>query len=105
MSEEAKIMKRLGQRLREIRMARQLSQEAYALSIEMDRTYYTAVESGRRNLSLGNLYKIATGHGLTLSQLFEGVEGAGIQRKGENDIHTKSVFVCRRLTHCGIRAK
>lgn len=81
MSEEAKIMKRLGQRLREIRMARQLSQEAYALSIEMDRTYYTAVESGRRNLSLGNLYKIATGHGLTLSQLFEGVEGDGIQRR------------------------
>ena len=43
---------------------------AFALSIGMDRTYYASVESGKRNISLENIKKIADGFGISLSQLF-----------------------------------
>ena len=34
-----------------------ISQEKFALSIGMDRTYYSSVESGKRNISLMNIKK------------------------------------------------
>ena len=36
----------------------------------MDRTYYASVESGKRNISLQNIEKIAKGFGVSISQLF-----------------------------------
>ena len=37
----------------------------------MDRTYYASVEAGRRNISICNIEKIASGFQMTLSELFE----------------------------------
>ena len=51
-----------------------LSQESFAYSINMDRTYYCSIENGERNVSLENIKKIADGLGLTLSELFKGIE-------------------------------
>lgn len=51
----------------------ELSQEAFAHSINMDRTYYCSIENGERNVSLENIKKIADGLGLSLSELFEGI--------------------------------
>lgn len=51
-------------------MATGLSQEKFALKIGMDRTYYASVESGKRNISLQNIEKIAKGFGVSISQLF-----------------------------------
>ena len=59
-----------GKRVRELRMAAGLSQEKFALKIGMDRTYYASVESGKRNISLQNIEKIAKGFGVSISQLF-----------------------------------
>lgn len=59
-----------GKRVRELRMATGLSQEKFALKIGMDRTYYASVESGKRNISLQNIEKIAKGFGVSISQLF-----------------------------------
>lgn len=59
-----------GNRIRELRVKTGLSQEKFALQIGMDRTYYASVESGRRNISLINIEKIADGLGVPLSQLF-----------------------------------
>lgn len=39
----------LGNRLKELRLKSGLSQEKFALKIEMDRTYYASVEAGKRN--------------------------------------------------------
>lgn len=63
----------LGQRIKEIRISKGISQEKFALSIYMDRTYYASVESGKRNISLINIEKIAKGLGLTLEELFKGL--------------------------------
>lgn len=52
-----------------------MSQEKFALLIGMDRTYYASVEAGKRNISICNIYKIAKGFGIHLSELFDGVDG------------------------------
>ena len=62
-----------GNKIRELRIQTGLSQEKFALKIGMDRTYYSSVEKGRRNISLCNIKKIADGFGISLSDLFQGL--------------------------------
>lgn len=65
------IKKKFGECIKKIRKEKGLSQEKFALLIDMDRTYYASVESGKRNVSLNNIEKIANGFNLTLAQLFK----------------------------------
>lgn len=66
------IQEEFGKRIRELRHEKTgLSQERFAHTIEMDRTYYASVEAGKRNISLNNIKKIADGFGVTLAELFE----------------------------------
>ena len=67
------ITKMLGERIRELRKATGLSQEKFALKIDMDRTYFASVEAGKRNIAICNIKKIADGLGVSLSKLFEGL--------------------------------
>ena len=60
--------------VRNFRLKTGLSQEKFALKIDMDRTYYASVESGKRNLSIVNIQKIAVGLGVSLSELFSAIE-------------------------------
>lgn len=62
---------KFGQRIRELRQKTGLSQEKFALMIGMDRTYFSSVESGKRNISLLNKKKIADGLEITVDKLFE----------------------------------
>lgn len=68
---EETIKQQFGNRIQKIRKETGLSQEKFALKIEMDRTYYASVESGKRNISLENIKKIADGLGISLAKLFE----------------------------------
>lgn len=68
------IKKNFGLAVKKYRKQLGLSQEKFALSISMDCTYYASVESGKRNISLQNIEKIASGLNISLSQLFETVE-------------------------------
>ena len=52
------IQKEFGLRCKKIRESKGLSQEKFALLIDMDRTYYVSVESGKRNISLVNIKKL-----------------------------------------------
>ena len=63
----------LGQKIKELRIKTGDSQEKFALKINMDRTYYASVESGKRNISIINIKKIADGLGVSLSDLFAGM--------------------------------
>lgn len=67
----SEIQKIIGLRIRELRNQTGLSQEKFALKIEMDRTYLASVESGRRNISIVNLEKIIKGLNITFSKFFE----------------------------------
>lgn len=65
------IQKTFGQKIQRLRKERGLSQEKFALLIDMDRTYYASVEAGKRNISIVNIKKIADGFGVSLAELFE----------------------------------
>lgn len=60
-----------GQQVRKLRRQTGLSQEKFALTIGMDRTYFSSVEAGKRNMSLINIKKIADGLEVPVSNLFE----------------------------------
>ena len=49
---------KVGKRIRELRNEIGISQEALANKAEIDRTYVTDVENGRRNISIENLEKL-----------------------------------------------
>lgn len=57
---------RVGLRIKELRAGLGLSQEAFAYSIEMSRTYFAEVETGKRNVSIENIERIAGGLGVSL---------------------------------------
>ena len=67
------VTKAFGERLKLLRNQMGMSQEKFALSIGMDRTYFASVEAGRRNIAICNLKKIADGLGVSLSELFHGL--------------------------------
>jgi len=53
------ILKDFGVHLKNIRVQKNITQEQLALLCDLDRTYISGIERGKRNLSLINLYKIA----------------------------------------------
>jgi transcriptional regulator with XRE-family HTH domain len=67
---EAQIQKHFGERVRELRKQKGLSQESLALACDLDRTYIGGVERGERNISLLNIYKIAAALGVSVRELF-----------------------------------
>ncbi len=52
------IKEKVGNRIRELRLNKKLSQEALANIAEIDRTYVTSVENGKRNISIVTLEKL-----------------------------------------------
>ena len=71
MAATADIRTRFGLRVRELRRAQSLSQEALAERCGLDRTYISGIERGKRNVSLQNIEVIAKALGVTLSALFK----------------------------------
>lgn len=63
----------MGQRLRELRRERQLTQLRMAVDFGIDRTFISDVETGRKSISLPFLEVIALGLKMSLSELLEGV--------------------------------
>lgn len=64
------IRMKVGLRIKELRADAGMSQESFANSIDMARTYFAEIETGKRNVSIVNLEKIATGLGVTLGEFF-----------------------------------
>lgn len=69
-SQERQIQAQFGERVRELRKEKGLSQESLALVCGLDRTYIGGVERGERNISLINIYKIAEALGVDAKELF-----------------------------------
>jgi transcriptional regulator with XRE-family HTH domain len=64
----------VGQRLRDRREAKGLSQEALADLAELHRTFVGSVERGERNVSVVNIYRLAQALGSSASDLLPSVE-------------------------------
>ncbi len=64
------IKQTVGKRIRELRNKLGVSQEELAAMVELDRTYITSVESGKRNISIVNIEKLATALNVSLAEFF-----------------------------------
>jgi len=69
-----KTSEHLGLRIRYLRTQRKWSQEDLSLESGVNKNYICDLENGRRNPSLEILEKIADAFGITLAELFRGVE-------------------------------
>ncbi len=65
------IKEKVGQRIRELRTKRNLSQERFAQICELDRTYIASVEKGKRNISIVNLEKVARALNISVGELMK----------------------------------
>ena len=68
-----KFIRRFGQRLRDLRNERGYSQEELAARCDLDRTYISGIERGKRNVSLRVTYQIAKALGVDMARLFKGL--------------------------------
>ena len=58
-ADAARWQREFGERVRTVRKARGLSQMQLALLADIDPTYLSGVEQGRRNISLANIHVLA----------------------------------------------
>lgn len=68
------LKEKVGLRIRQLRKERELSQEALAYKAEVDRTYVTDVENGRRNVSVEILERLIKALGISVAEFFNSKE-------------------------------
>jgi len=78
---EHAVLRDLGLRIRELRLAEELTQEQLASAIDSDVRDYARLEGGRRNPTVMTLAKIAARLGAPLPALFESPK-ARVRRPG-----------------------
>jgi len=72
-TDRVSIKEKIGLRIKDLRLKKELSQEKFSHKCELDRTYIASVEKGKRNISIVNLEKIARALDISISELFKGL--------------------------------
>jgi transcriptional regulator with XRE-family HTH domain len=67
------IAARFGQRIRELRIKKGLSQVEMAHRFGIDRGHISEIESGKKNVCLPMLEVLSKGFGMSVSELMKGV--------------------------------
>ncbi len=67
------IRAKFGLRIKVLRKEKGWSQENLALTADLDRTYVPSIESGKRNVSIVVLEKLAKAFELEISDLLKGI--------------------------------
>ena len=67
-----KIQEKVGKRIKELRDKEGISQLKLANIADLDRTFITSVENGKRNISIINLEKIALALDVNIKSFFKG---------------------------------
>jgi transcriptional regulator with XRE-family HTH domain len=65
---------KIGQRIKELRKELELSQESLAYKADVDRTYVTDVENGRRNISVEVLERLIKALEVSFTDFFNSKE-------------------------------
>lgn len=70
MNTEQQFLQKFGKRLAGIRKQKGITQEKLADAVDLHRTYIGFIEQGKRNPSIGNIYKIARALKVSVKDLF-----------------------------------
>jgi len=65
------ISKKLGQNIKRIRLKKRMSQGDICRAIDMDRSYMSAIESGKKNVTLVVLEKLANALNVSVDELLK----------------------------------
>lgn len=65
------IKQKVGLRVKELRAQKEMSQEEVANTADMERSFMTHIESGRRNISVDTLQRILTALGISFKDFFD----------------------------------
>lgn len=71
---------KIGQRIKELREASDMSQKDLSYAADLDRSYIASIENGQRNVSIVNIEKIASALGVSLKIFFNNTEFENITR-------------------------
>lgn len=71
MREKSKILIKFGERVREIRIEKGLSQEQLAHLADVHRTYIGMIERAEKNITLVNIEKIANALNVAINDLLQ----------------------------------
>jgi DNA-binding XRE family transcriptional regulator len=67
------LQRRIGARMRELRTAKGISQEAFAEACGLHRTHMSLLERGRINATISTLHHVSKALGISLSEFFRGI--------------------------------
>ncbi|OGH14673.1 MAG: DNA-binding protein [Candidatus Levybacteria bacterium RIFCSPHIGHO2_01_FULL_37_33] len=67
----ANISSKLGQNMKRIRTKKNMSQGDIARALEVDRGYISNIESGKKNLTLATIQKLANALGVSADELLK----------------------------------
>ncbi len=71
MKEKSKILIKFGERVREVRIEKGLSQEQLAHLADVHRTYIGMIERAEKNITLINIEKIANALNVNINELLK----------------------------------
>jgi len=67
----AQISKKMGQNIKEIRLRRKMSQGDICRKLDMDRSYMSAIENGKKNITISQLERLAQALGVSVDKLLK----------------------------------
>ncbi len=68
------VKQKIGQRIKELREKKEMSQKDLAYAADLDRSYIASIENGQRNVSIVNIEKIASALNVTIKEFFNDAE-------------------------------
>ena len=68
------IQERIGNRITQLRKEKKLSQQKFAYEADIERSFLTHIEKGRKNISVGTLERIFNALDISFKEFFDSKE-------------------------------
>lgn len=79
------LKEKIGVRITQLRKEKNLSQQKFANEADIERTFLTHVEKGRKNISVGTLQRILEGLGISIKDFFDSEIFANSKKRSKNE--------------------
>ncbi len=79
------LQEKIGVRITQLRKEKNLSQQRFANEADIERTFLTHIEKGRKNISLATLQRILQGLEITIKDFFDSEIFANGKKKSKNE--------------------